>query len=63
MSTTFLSPASQVIADEILDLTDRRRVFLHTVLGVEVPPDDVDAVFDLTDRDRQPDEAEIIDLR
>ena len=60
MSTTFLSPASQETVDEIIDLTDRRRVFLHTVLGVEVPPDDVDSVFDLTARDDTPG---VIDLR
>ena len=60
MSTTFLSPASQAIVDEIIDLTDRRRVFLHTILGVEVPPDAVDAVFDLPEPD---DEPGVIDLR
>ena len=31
--------------DEIIDLTDRRRVLLVTLFGVEVPPDTADAVF------------------
>ncbi len=31
--------------DEIIDLTDRRRVMLHAVLGVDVDPDTADAVF------------------
>lgn len=63
MSTTFLSPATQEAVDEIVDLTDRRRVFLHTILGVAVPRDDVDAVFDLTARDDETDAPDIIDLR
>jgi hypothetical protein len=37
--------------DDIIDLTDRRRVLLHLVLGVDVDRDAVDAVFD-PDRDR-----------
>ena len=32
--------------DEIIDLTDRRRVLLHVLLGVDVEADDADAVFD-----------------
>jgi hypothetical protein len=32
--------------DEIIDLTDRRRVLLHLVFGVTVPPPVVDHVFD-----------------
>jgi hypothetical protein len=31
--------------DEILDLTDRRRILLHTLFGVAVPPSAADAVF------------------
>lgn len=34
------------LADEIIDLTDRRRVLLRAVLGVDVEPDFADAVFD-----------------
>lgn len=34
------------LADEIIDLTDRRRVLLRTVLGMDVEPDFADAVFD-----------------
>ena len=60
MTTTFLPPATEAVGDEILDLTDRRRVFLRTILGVEVPPDAVDAVFDLSHR---ADEPGVIDLR
>lgn len=33
--------------DEIIDLTDRRRVLLHTLFGVEVAPDAADLVFDV----------------
>ena len=33
-------------ADEIIDLTDRRRVLLQAVLGVDVEPGFADAVFD-----------------
>ena len=32
--------------DEVVDLTDRRRLLLLAVLGVEVSPDVADAVFD-----------------
>jgi hypothetical protein len=32
--------------DEIIDLTDRRRVLLRAVFGVSVPPATADAVFD-----------------
>jgi hypothetical protein len=32
--------------DEIIDLTDRRRVLLHLVFGVTVPTPVVDHVFD-----------------
>ena len=32
--------------DEIMDLTDRRRVLLLALFGVEVAPDTVDLVFD-----------------
>jgi hypothetical protein len=35
-----------LLADEIIDLTDRRRLLLRAVLGVEVEPDFADAVFD-----------------
>ena len=31
--------------DEIIDLTDRRRVFLHLVFGVRVPAASADGVF------------------
>lgn len=31
--------------DEIIDLTDRRRILLHTLFGVAVPPSAADAVF------------------
>ena len=31
--------------DEIIDLTDRRRILLHALFGVSVPPSAVDAVF------------------
>jgi hypothetical protein len=31
--------------DEIIDLTDRRRVLLRALFGVVVPPDAADAVF------------------
>ncbi len=34
------------LADEIIDLTDRRRVLLRAVFGVDVEPDFADAVFD-----------------
>ena len=34
------------VIDEIIDLTDRRRVLLHLVFGVTVPPPVVDHVFD-----------------
>ena len=37
--------------DDIIDLTDRRRVLLHVVLGVDLDRDSVDAVFE-PDRDR-----------
>lgn len=37
--------------DEIIDLTDRRRVLLHVVLGVDLDPASVDAVFE-PDRNR-----------
>ncbi|HEX4902151.1 MAG TPA: hypothetical protein VFV42_05025 [Acidimicrobiales bacterium] len=32
--------------DEVVDLTDRRRLLLQAVLGVDVPPRQADAVFD-----------------
>lgn len=32
--------------DDIIDLTDRRRLLLRVVLGVDLDPDAVDAVFD-----------------
>jgi hypothetical protein len=31
--------------DEIIDLTDRRRILLHALFGVAVPPSAADAVF------------------
>ena len=31
--------------DEVVDLTDRRRLLLRAVLGVDVPPRQADAVF------------------
>ena len=34
------------LADEIIDLTDRRRVMLRAVFGLDVEPDFADAVFD-----------------
>jgi type III secretion system FlhB-like substrate exporter len=34
------------LADEIIDLTDRRRVMLRAVFGMDVEPDFADAVFD-----------------
>ena len=36
--------------DEIIDLTDRRRVMIHTVLGLDVDRDTADAVFGPGDR-------------
>lgn len=33
------------IVDDIIDLTDRRRVLLHAVFGVQVPPPAADEVF------------------
>ncbi len=35
----------EIVADEIIDLTDRRRVMLHAVLGVTVDGETADAVF------------------
>lgn len=44
--TTATAPPDQpFVADEIIDLTDRRRVLLRTLFGVVVPPDAADAVF------------------
>ena len=40
------APARPDVIDEIIDLTDRRRVLLHLVFGVTVPPPVVDDVFD-----------------
>ena len=37
------------VIDEIIDLTDRRRVLLHLVFGVTVSPPVVDHVFDATE--------------
>ena len=31
--------------DEVFDLTDRRRLLLLAVLGVDVPPNEAEAVF------------------
>lgn len=39
--------------DDIIDLTDRRRVLLHVVLGMDVDRDSVDAVFE-SDRSTSP---------
>ncbi len=36
---------SELPLDEIIDLTDRRRVMIHAVLGVDVDRDTADAVF------------------
>lgn len=35
-----------LLADEIIDLTDRRRLLLRAVLGLEFEPGFADAVFD-----------------
>lgn len=37
-------PPDEVV-DDIIDLTDRRRVLLHAVFGVQVPPPAADEVF------------------
>ncbi len=45
---TDVAPADDrdLAADEIIDLTDRRRVLLLAVLGVRVDSDTADAVFE-----------------
>lgn len=41
--------------DDVADLTDRRRLFVRAVLGVDLPVDLVDRVFDAADGgDAQP---------
>ena len=47
-------PSEAGTFDEILDLTDRRRVFLRTIFGVSVPPDAADSVFEASDDDEEP---------
>lgn len=41
-----LQPAGDEWADEIVDLTDRRRVLVRVVLGVDVPGTAANAIFD-----------------
>lgn len=39
--------------DDVVDLTDRRRLLLHAVFGVDVPRQQVDAVFEAPGRAAQ----------
>jgi hypothetical protein len=43
---SLVEPPADDWADEIADLTDRRRVLVRAVLGVDVPRPAVDAIFD-----------------
>jgi hypothetical protein len=43
---SLVEPTAEDWADEIVDLTDRRRVLVRAVLGVDVPRPAVDAIFD-----------------
>lgn len=48
-----LEPAGDEWPDEIVDLTDRRRVLVRVVLGVDVPASAADAIFDRSAPDAQ----------
>ena len=47
-------PSEAGTVDEIADLTDRRRVFLPAVFGVDVPPDAIGALFEPSEEDEDP---------